>query len=122
MQQLDDLNSRALVGVRDKSGLVRTPVGTRGGSTLSEASFGALRLTEPGETLYRLMRLDEIPQSDRDEWVAGLAGSESPANRLVFVVLGAVCASSRASQRRRGRTGQAIRRVACAGYSADDVQ
>lgn len=75
MQQLDDLGSRALVGVRDERGLVRTPGGTWGGSTLSEAQFGALHLTEPGETLYRLMRLDEIPPSDRDEWIAGLAGT-----------------------------------------------
>ena len=76
MQELDALDARALVGVRDKQGLVRTPVGTFGGSTLSEASFGKLRLTGPGETLYRLMRLDEIPQLDRDEWVAGLAGTD----------------------------------------------
>jgi hypothetical protein len=73
MQELDDLGSRALLWVRDPGGTVR--IGTWEGSTPSEAAFGLLGLTEPAETLYRLMRLDEISAAEREDWLAGLAGT-----------------------------------------------
>jgi hypothetical protein len=73
MQELDDLGSRGLLGVRDAAGIAR--VGTIAGSTLSGAEFGTLGLTEPADTLYRLMRLDEIPAAEREAWLVELAGT-----------------------------------------------
>jgi hypothetical protein len=75
MQELDDLGTRGLVGVKGDNGLVGSPVGTWGGGMLSDIPFGKEHLTDPGEGLYRLMRLDEIPAAEREKWLTGLAGT-----------------------------------------------
>jgi hypothetical protein len=47
----------------------RSPAGLVGGNTLSDFGYGQEHLTEVGDTVFRLMRLDEAPPADQEGWL-----------------------------------------------------
>lgn len=76
MRELDDLGVRSLVGVESTNLMIRSPADLAGGSTISSYPYSQAHLTESGELLWRLMRLEEIAPGDVEQWVAELGGSE----------------------------------------------
>jgi hypothetical protein len=74
MREFDDLATRGLVGVESTSLVIRTPNELVGQGVLSNYAYAQTRLTGSGRLLHRLMRLDEIPTSERMSWLNELAG------------------------------------------------
>jgi len=82
--EMEDLRSLGLVGAERKDGNSGSPDPTWEGiadvGTLKRASLTDIHLTTLGETLHKLMVLDEIPVRETEEIVTELRGP-SPATR-----------------------------------------
>lgn len=75
MREFDDLGARWLIGVTRPDDDVPHPPGDLwGGNRLSDFAYAQEHLTDAGELLYRLTRLDQMPGSEQDEWLNELIG------------------------------------------------
>ena len=75
--ELDQLGEVGLVGARvEGKGPFRQGAVYGTQKRMSDQPYGALRLMPIGELLHRLMRLAEIPDEERDAWVAELAAAD----------------------------------------------
>jgi hypothetical protein len=75
MREFNDLGARALIGVtRPDDDVPHAPGDLWGGNSLGEYAYAQEGLMDAGELLYRLMRLDQMPESEQDEWLTELAG------------------------------------------------
>jgi hypothetical protein len=76
--EMEDLNTLGLVGVERKDGTMGSPDPTWDGiadaGTLKRAALTAIHLTPLGETLHRLMALDDIPTDETDGIIPELRG------------------------------------------------
>jgi hypothetical protein len=76
--EMDDLMRAGMLGVAREGGTVGYPEPTWGGvadvASLRGTDLATVRLTPLGETLYRLMGLDQVPPEDLDDVLAALRG------------------------------------------------
>jgi hypothetical protein len=76
--EMEDLSTLGLVGVERKDGTMGSPDPTWDGiadaGTLKRASLTDIHLTSLGETLHRLMGLDDVPAAETDEILPELRG------------------------------------------------
>ncbi len=73
LREFDDLSVRHLIGALGPDEVVRNPVGVFGGAPPSDGAAQAV-LTQTGMLLHRLMRLGEMPEADRRDWLQALRG------------------------------------------------
>lgn len=75
--ELDQLGETGLIGARvDGNGPYRQGAVWGTQRRMSDQPWGTLRLLPLGEQLYRLMRLADIPDGERDAWVTELAAPD----------------------------------------------
>jgi hypothetical protein len=62
--QVDDLGQSNILGFKQPAGQVVRPVATLGGGDVSGVTYETIGVTPTGQKLFRLMRLDRIPDED----------------------------------------------------------
>lgn len=75
LMELDELGATALIGVRvEGKGPYRIGEVIGSAGPASRHPFGALKLLPAGLLLLRLMRISDIPDADRQDWLTELKG------------------------------------------------
>jgi hypothetical protein len=75
--ELTELGQVGVIGVTQKTGTVAAPQGTFGGGDLRSLPLARLAPTSVGDDLYRLMRLDRVPEKDIADVFTELGGDST---------------------------------------------